>query len=112
MTVVFTIVSYVVSPILNGENEVADTYNRSETVTDVTDYYIRSGAGTTESPYTYAAPSEAAGTCDADGKAVDDVTYYRKVEIIGADIRGNVYGGGNNAVVTGSTNVTIGKKDL
>ena len=81
-------------------------------VTDVTDYYIRSGAGTTESPYTYAAPSEAAGTCDADGKAVDDVTYYRKVEIIGADIRGNVYGGGNNAVVTGSTNVTIGKKDL
>ena len=28
----------------------------------------------------------------------------------GADIRGNVYGGGNNAEVTGNTNVQIGKK--
>ena len=26
------------------------------------------------------------------------------------DIRGNVYGGGNNADVTGNTNVQIGKK--
>ena len=29
---------------------------------------------------------------------------------VGADIRGNVYGGGNQAEVTGDTNVTIGKK--
>jgi hypothetical protein len=27
------------------------------------------------------------------------------------DIRGNVYGGGNNAEVTGNTNVNIGKKN-
>ena len=30
--------------------------------------------------------------------------------VVGADIRGNVFGGGNNAVVTGDTNVNIGKK--
>ena len=30
--------------------------------------------------------------------------------VVGADIRGNVYGGGNNAEVTGNTNVTIGKR--
>jgi hypothetical protein len=51
------------------------------------------------------------GTCDDNGKAVTGKTYYRKVEIIGADIRGNVYGGGNNAEVTGNTNVVIGKKN-
>lgn len=30
--------------------------------------------------------------------------------VAGADIRGNVYGGGNNAQVTGDTNVVVGKK--
>ena len=34
--------------------------------------------------------------------------YYKKVQ--GADIRGNIYGGGNNAEVTGDTNVVIGRK--
>ena len=67
---------------------------------DVTGYYTRSGEGTEASPYTY---TEATGT------AVEGTTYYQKVK--GADIRGNVYGGGNNAVVTGDTNVTIGKKN-
>ena len=33
-----------------------------------------------------------------------------KKPVVGADIRGNVYGGGNNAEVTGHTNVVIGKK--
>ena len=79
-------------------------------VTIVTDYYIRSDAGATEGSYTYVVPSVAAGTCDTAGKAVAGKTYYRKVEILGADIRGNVYGGGNNAEVTGNTNVNIGKK--
>ena len=64
---------------------------------EVTGYYTRSGEGT--GPYTY---TEATGT------AVEGTTYYKKVK--GADIRGNVYGGGNNAEVTGDTNVTIGKK--
>ena len=30
--------------------------------------------------------------------------------VLGVDIRDNVYGGGNNAEVTGNANVNIGKK--
>jgi len=63
--------------------------------------YTRSGAGTTASPYVYTAAS---------GTAEEHVTYYEKKEVLGVDIRGNVYGGGNNAEVTGNTNVNIGKK--
>ena len=66
---------------------------------NVTDYYTRSGEGTEASPYTY---TKATGTEE------EGTTYYQKVE--GADIRGNVYGGGNNAEVTGNTNVVIGEK--
>ena len=63
--------------------------------------YTRSGAGTTASPFVY---TSASGTASA------DVTYYEKKEVLGVDIRDNVYGGGNNAEVTGDTNVNIGKK--
>jgi hypothetical protein len=67
--------------------------------------YTRSGEGTEESPYIYAA---------ATGNAVEGTKYYEEKDVekdvIGVDIRGNVYGGGNNAEVTGNTNVTIGKK--
>ena len=35
---------------------------------------------------------------------------YTKKRVLGANITGNVYGGGNNAEVTGSTHVTIGKQ--
>ena len=73
-----------------------------KSATSVAGYYTRSGAGTTESPYSY---TEASGT------PADDTSYYKKYTITGADIRGNVYGGGNNAEVTGNTNVTIGKKE-
>ena len=45
---------------------------------------------------------------EATGTAVEGTTYYKKV--LGVDIRGNVYGGGNNAAVTGNTNVNIGKR--
>lgn len=65
----------------------------------VTDYYTRSGEGTEASPYTYT---------KATGTAVEGTTYYQKVK--GANITGNVYGGGNNAVVTGNTHVVIGEK--
>ena len=44
-------------------------------------------------------------TTDAEG----NVTVVKK-PVVGANIRGNVYGGGNNAGVTGNTNVTIGKE--
>ena len=46
----------------------------------------------------------------ATGTAVDGVTYYEKKVVLGADIRGDVYGGGNKAKVTGNTNVTIGEE--
>lgn len=45
-----------------------------------------------------------------DTTAQEGTTYYKKYEVKGVDIRGNVYGGGNEAEVTGSTNVNIGKK--
>ena len=63
--------------------------------------YTRSGAGTTASPFEY---TDAAGTAQA------DTTYYEKQDVLGVDIRGNVYGGGNNAEVTGDSKVKIGKK--
>ena len=47
----------------------------------------------------------------ATGTAVDGTTYYEKKKVEGADIRGNVYGGGNNAEVTGDSKVKIGKKN-
>lgn len=71
--------------------------------TDVSNYYIRSGAGTKDDPYKY--------DTKATGTAVEGTTYYEKKDVVGADIRGNVYGGGNNAPVTGNTNVQIGKKN-
>ena len=64
--------------------------------------YTRSGAGTTASPFVYTAAS---------GTAEEHVTYYEKRKVLGVDIKGNVYGGGNNAEVTGNTNVTIGKPE-
>ena len=69
---------------------------------DVTGYYTRSGAGTTESPFIYT---------DAEGTAKDGTTYYEKKDVLGVDIRGDVYGGGNNAEVTGDTKVKIGRKE-
>ena len=70
--------------------------------TDVSNYYTRAGSGTTEDPYVYT-------KCDVDSKAAADTFYYVQHPVVGADIRGNVYGGGNNAEVTGNTNVMIGK---
>ena len=72
--------------------------------TNVAGLYTRSGEGTTESPYKY---TEVTGTSVAPSSGT---TYYKNYTIKGADIRGNVYGGGNNADVTGNTKVVIGKK--
>ena len=47
---------------------------------------------------------------EATGTAQEGKTYYRKYPVVGVDIRGNVYGGGNNAEVSGNTNVNIGKR--
>ena len=71
--------------------------------TDVSNYYIRTGTGTASDPYNY--DKVASGT-----KAEDGVTYYEKQTVVGADIRDNVYGGGNAAEVTGNSKVVIGQK--
>ncbi len=65
------------------------------TFTTTDRYYTRNDDGT----YT-----------QATGTATSGTTYYEEKDIVGVDIRGNVYGGGNNAEVTGNTNVTIGKR--
>ena len=73
-------------------------------VDDVSSYYTRTGGeGTESSPYTYE-------KCAVGSKAAANTTYYQRYDVIGADIRGNVYGGGNNAEVTGDTDVVIGQK--
>ena len=69
--------------------------------TIVKGYFTRTGEGTSESPYEYTEI-----TSD-DATASEGIIYYARV--LGADIRGNVYGGGNNAPVTGNTDVVIGK---
>ena len=69
--------------------------------TNVDGYYTRSGEGTTASPYVYT-------EIVSDTPAALGETYYKKV--IGVNITGNVYGGGNAANVTGDTNVVIGKE--
>lgn len=66
-------------------------------------YCTRTGEGTTESPYQYSELTE--------GTAPNTATYYLKT-VKAVDIRGNVFGGGNNAVVTGNTEVVIGKKKI
>lgn len=65
--------------------------------TDMRGYYTLSGTTYSEVTGNSAVPAEA------------NTKYYKKV--IGANITGNVYGGGNAAVVTGDTNVKIGTKE-
>ena len=50
---------------------------------------------------------------DSEGRAPSgpDWTSYQLVTVEGVDIRGNVYGAGNNAPVTGDTEVVIGKNN-
>ena len=72
---------------------------------DVRGYYYLTGAGTDDSPYIYNLVSG-----DSSVPAADNTTYYEENIVKGADIRYNVYGGGNDANVIGSTNVEIGRK--
>ena len=48
----------------------------------------------------------------ASGTAAADTTYYKKYTVLGVDIRDNVYGGGDEAEVTGDASVNIGKKKV
>ena len=49
-------------------------------------------------------------TKTVNGEAVATTTAERTKDVRGANITGNVYGGGNAAVVTGDTDVVIGKR--
>ena len=79
-----------------------ETYNEVSTTegVDVSNYYTRSGDNTQESPYVYTLVTI---------PPVDGTSYYKPV--IGVNITGNVYGGGNAAVVTGNTNVLISTEE-
>ena len=87
--------------VVNNNEETYEVVASGITVgeTDVSDYYTRSGAGTEESPYVYTSLIPL---------AKEDTTYYKAV--LGANITGNVYGGGNAADVSGDTNVVIGRE--
>ncbi len=78
------------------EKKTGDVYQKVTVAVgaDVTSYY------TLTTPASYA---------QATGNAVEGTTYYEK-KTVGVDIRGDVYGGGNQADVEGDTNVVIGKK--
>ena len=94
------------NPTVNIGTEAGDVVYEVVTVAvgdDVAGYYTRTGEGTIASPYEYSETPLAAGS-----KAVAGTVYCQK-KTKSVDIRGNVYGGGNNAPVTGNTNVVIGK---
>ena len=77
--------------------------------TDVTGYYIRSG----EAPnyvYTLVEPAAPATPETPAAPVIAQPNTVYCILVKGADIQGNVYGGGNAAKVTGHTNVVIGKK--
>lgn len=67
---------------------------------DISGYYIRYGEGSDDDPFVYTPVSPA-----------QEGTIYC-LPVLGADIQGNVYGGGNAAEVTGNTNVVIGKETV
>ena len=101
-----------ISEVFGGGNAAKVIGNTTVNIATAPDVYIvkqvTAGAALPEGCYirnndgrTY---SEVSGTASA------DVTYYEKKEVLGVDIRGNVYGGGNKAEVTGNTNVVVGKK--
>jgi hypothetical protein len=75
-----------------------EVYVVKQVDTDFPDgYYTRNNDGT----YTAATGST----------AQEGVTYYEKKDVKGVDIRGDVFGGGNQAEVTGNAKVQIGKKN-
>ena len=73
--------------------------------TGVESYFVRDGDS-----YKLAKDKEGAYVINDNGekKAKAGITYYYL--IVGANVKGNIYGGGNNAEVTGSSNVVIGKR--
>lgn len=86
-----------------GTEKYAMLYNITAGVTDVTGYYTRKGAGSTESPYVYTLVEPEAPATTVTAQANTD--YY--MPVLGAKMTGNVFGGGNKADVAGNTFVNI-----
>ena len=100
-----------ISEVFGGGNAAKVIGNTTVNIATLSDVYIvkEVTAGTTLPAGCYTRNND--GTySEASGTAQENTTYYEKQEVRGVDIRGNVYGGGNNAEVTGNTSVNIGKK--
>ena len=98
-----------ISEVFGGGNAAKVIGNTTVNIATLPDVYVvkevTAGAALPEGCYT----RNNDGTYSAaTGTAAENTTYYEKKEVLGVDIRDNVYGGGNNAEVTGNTNV--GKK--
>ncbi len=86
-----------------------DTYVNIGTNIDDAPQYTIIDVKTGESVEDFFTKGEDGKYNKASGMAVEGTNYYMEYKPTGVDIRGNVYGGGNNAEVTGDTHVTIGK---
>ena len=87
-----------------------DTYVNIGTNIDDAPQYTIIDVKTGESVEDFFTKGEDGQYNKASGMAVEGTNYYMEYKPTGVDIRGNVYGGGNNAEVTGDTHVTIGKE--
>ncbi len=87
-----------------------DTYVNIGTNIDDAPQYTIIDVKTGESVEDFFTKGEDGKYNKASGTAVEGTNYYMEYKPTGVDIRGNVYGGGNNAEVTGDTHVTIGKE--
>ena len=103
---------------------IGDVFGGGNAAPVMGDTEVNIGTQVGEDVYVYLAKAFKAGTTLPDdcytkngnnyevatGIALDGITYYRKYPVVGVDIRGNVYGGGNNAQVTGNATVNVGKR--
>ena len=112
---------YVAVEVETGESA-AGYYTRSEysaatgTAVEGTTYYEKDAETGEYTEKTVTVGNSVAGLyiheesyTTATGNAVAGTTYYLKT-VKAVDIRGDVFGGGNNAEVQGDTNVVIGKR--
>lgn len=103
----------VINNVFGGGNAAEVNGNTNVNIGTVDKVYVVKSitAGTTFTPTDrYYTRNDDGTYTQATGTATSGTTYYEEKDIVGVDIRGNVYGGGNNAEVTGNTNVTIGKR--
>jgi len=99
-----------INNVFGGGNAAKVIGNTTVNIGKLSDVYIVKNITTGSSVSGYYTRDSQGEYHEASGTASADVTYYEKKPVIGADIRGNVYGGGNKAEVTGDTNVNIGRK--